>query len=426
MQDCIHPRPPKADQPGLLQTDLMMAPDFQSRTTLLNHIRHTKQFYDARCVDPSGGLYHFYKDDGSIYDAHTRHLVSSTRFVFNYAMAWRRFGDEQDRQRLRHALSFLRSAHRNPQTGGYAWVLDWRDGQGRVVDGTNHCYGLAFVLLAYSHALMAGETEAGAWIAETYALMEQRFWEPQHGLYADEASADWSHLDPYRGQNANMHACEALITAFEATGERAYLLRAETLARNITIRQAALADNMVWEHYHADWSVDTEYNRDDKSNIFRPWGYQPGHLTEWAKLLLILERHGAHLEHGTGWLLPRAIELFDAALDKAWDHQHGGIYYGFAPDDSICDDLKYFWVQAESLATAALLAARTGEQRYWTWYDKIWAYSWEHFVDHTYGAWYRILGTDNSKLTDEKSPAGKTDYHTMGACYEVLNVLTKD
>ena len=71
-------------------------------------------------------------------------------------------------------------------------------------------------------------------------------------------------------------------------------------------------------------------------------------------------------------------------------------------------------------------AARTGEARYWTWYDKIWTYSWEHFVDHQYGAWYRILGADNSKLTDEKSPAGKTDYHTMGACYEVLNVLKKD
>jgi mannose/cellobiose epimerase-like protein (N-acyl-D-glucosamine 2-epimerase family) len=400
-----------------------MAPDFQSRTTLLDHIRHTRQFYDSRCVDPSGGFYHFYKDDGTVYDAHTRHLVSSTRFIFTHAMAWRQFGEAADQQRLRHGLAFLRNAHRDPATGGYAWELDWHAGEARVTDGTNHCYGLAFVLLAYSHALMAGETDARAWIDETFALMEQRFWSPQHGLYADEASADWSHLAPYRGQNANMHACEALIAAFEATGERAYLLRAETLARNITQRQAALAGGLIWEHYHADWTIDTEYNRHDKSNIFRPWGFQPGHLTEWAKLLLLLERHGEHLEGGTQWLLPRAIALFDAAMDKAWDHLHGGIYYGFAPDDSICDDLKYFWVQAESLATAALLGARTGEQRYWTWYDKIWAYSWKHFVDHQYGAWYRILGADNSKLTDEKSPAGKVDYHTMGACYEVLNVL---
>jgi mannose/cellobiose epimerase-like protein (N-acyl-D-glucosamine 2-epimerase family) len=292
-----------------------------------------------------------------------------------------------------------------------------------VVDGTNHCYGLAFVLLAYAHALQAGVSETREHLAETFDLMEHRFWSPPHGLYADEASADWAQLAPYRGQNANMHACEALLAAFEATGERRYLDRAVTVAHNVVERQAALANGLVWEHYHDDWSVDWDYNRGDKTNIFRPWGYQPGHLTEWAKLLLILERHSARLAADSGWLLPRALDLFDAALAHAWDAQFGGICYGFAPDGSICDGDKYFWVQAESLAAAALLARRSGAPKYWDWYEQIWRYSWTHFVDHEYGAWYRILSRDNRKYSDEKSPAGKTDYHTMGACYEILNVL---
>jgi mannose/cellobiose epimerase-like protein (N-acyl-D-glucosamine 2-epimerase family) len=169
--------------------------------------------------------------------------------------------------------------------------------------------------------------------------------------------------------------------------------------------------------------VDWEYNRNDKTNIFRPWGYQPGHLTEWAKLLLILERHKDHLIADTSWLANRARELFSAGLAKAWDAEFGGIYYGFAPDDTICDSDKYFWVQAESIAAAALLGARTGETVYWDWYDRIWSYSWRHFVDHKYGAWFRILNRKNQKFDDEKSPASKVDYHTMGACYEVLNVL---
>ena len=45
------------------------------------------------------------------------------------------------------------------------------------------------------------------------------------------------------------------------------------------------------------------------------------------------------------------------------------------------------------------------------------------FVDHRYGAWYRILRRDNGKYSDEKSPAGKCDYHTMGACHEVRELL---
>ena len=393
-------------------------PDFRDPRFLLGHIRHTMAFYHPRAIDPHGGFFHFFRDDGSIYDARTRHLVSSTRFVFNYAMAYRRFGEAAYLRALEHGTAFLRERHRSASTGGYAWLLDGE----HVADATNHCYGLAFVLLAYAHASMAGIEPARAWIGETFDLMERQFWSPACGLYADEATADWSGVSSYRGQNANMHACEAMLAAFDATGQARYLDRAAKLARNITVRQAALADGLIWEHYHADWSVDWDYNRHDKTNIFRPWGYQPGHLAEWAKLLLILERHADRLT-GPDWLAPRAAELFDAAMKHAWDDDHGGIVYGFAPDGSICDGDKYFWVQAESLAAAALLAKRTGDEKYWRWYERIWDYSWRHFVDHQYGAWYRILTRDNRKYSDEKSPAGKTDYHTMGACYEVLNAI---
>lgn len=400
----------------------MVFPDFHQRQTLLQHIQHTLSFYHPRAMDGSGGFYHFLKDDGTVYDATTRHLVSSTRMIFNYAMATRQFG-EAWRPGLQHGLQFLREVHRNAETGGYAWQLRWQLGEKTVMDGTNHCYGLAFVLLAYAHAVMAGENQAQPWLEETFTLMETHFWEPSHGLYADEANADWSEVFPYRGQNANMHACEAMLAAFEATGAVHYLHRAEILAQNIVNRQAALANGLVWEHYHADWTVDWDYNRDDKTNIFRPWGYQPGHLTEWAKLLLIMERHAAQLQYGSDWLLPRARTLFDTAMQKAWDAEHGGLFYGFGPENEICDSDKYFWVQAESLATAALLAARTGEARYWADYQRLWQYSWQHFVDHQHGAWYRILTADNRAYSDEKSPAGKVDYHTMGACYEILNAL---
>jgi len=399
-------------------------PDFRSPEFLLGHIRHTLAFYDGRCLDPTGGFFHFFKDDGTVYDKGTRHLVSSTRFVFNHAMAYRRFDGAAYQEGARHGLRFLQQAHAQPQ-GGYAWQVSWDGQHATVQDGTNHCYGLAFVLLAHAHALMAGIEETRAGIADTFALMEQRFWEPAHGLYADEATPDWQ-VGSYRGQNANMHSCEAMIAAFDATKEPRYLQRALTLAESITQRQAALArtdlGDLVWEHYRADWSVDWDYNRDDKTNIFRPWGFQTGHLTEWTKLLLQLETH-LPADQRPAWLLPTAQRLFDTAMRHGWDAANGGLVYGFAPDGQVCDADKYFWVQAESLAAAALLALRTGDDAYWAWYDKLWAYSWAHMIDHQHGAWYRIRTPDNRAYSDEKSPAGKTDYHTMGACYDVLRGL---
>jgi mannose/cellobiose epimerase-like protein (N-acyl-D-glucosamine 2-epimerase family) len=402
-------------------SEIPARPDLRQPEALLAHMRHTLAFYAPRAHDASGGCFHFYKDDGTVYDARTRHLVSSTRFVFNHALAWRWFGGPVSE--VAHALAFVRGAHAQPQ-GGYAWQIDWHQGQAQVQDGTNHCYGLAFVLLAHAHAAEAGVAGAREGMAETFDLMEQRFWLPEHGLYADEATPDWQ-VGPYRGQNANMHACEAMLAAHAASGEAHYLARALVLATSITQRQAALADGLIWEHYHADWTPDWDYNRHDQTNIFRPWGFQTGHLTEWAKLLLQLERRLG--EQAPAWLYPSACRLFDTAMRRGWDATHGGLVYGFAPDGSVCDGHKYFWVQAESLAAAAWLAVRSGDgpesQVYWQWYDRIWAYAWQHFIDHEHGAWWRILSPSNAKLSDEKSPAGKTDYHTMGACQDVLAAL---
>ncbi|WP_115049047.1 AGE family epimerase/isomerase [Xanthomonas arboricola] len=389
------------------------APDFHSADVLRQHIADTMAFYHPRAIDPAGGFFQYFRDDGVIYDAGHRHLVSSTRFVFNYAMAYREFGNAEYLEAVRHGLDYLRNVHRNPVTGGYAWTL--RDGV--VEDDMNHCYGVAFVLLAYSCGLKAGIEEARAWMDETWQLLEKHFWEPEFGLYRDEADAQFN-FTSYRGQNANMHMCEAMIAAYEASGEQRYLDRALSLADTMTRRQAAKADGLVWEHYDPQWNIDWDYNRDNPKHLFRPWGFQPGHQTEWAKLLMLLDRYAP-----SDWLLPTARHLFDVAVERSWDAQRGGLYYGFDPDGKVCDDDKYFWVQAESLAAAALLAQRSGDDRYWQWYDKLWAYSWAHMIDHRHGAWYRILDADNRKYSDEKSPAGKTDYHTMGACYEVLNVL---
>lgn len=391
----------------------MTTPDFRSIEFLRGHIAQTMAFYHPRCIDPAGGFFHYFKDDGTVYDRRHRHLVSSTRFVFNYAMAAREFGNAEYLDAARHGLDYLHNVHRDPTSGAYAWtILD-----GRPDDTTRHAYGMAFVLLAYATALKAGIGEAAAWIDETWALLEARFWDAQAGLYRDEADEHWQ-FSAYRGQNANMHLTEAVIAAFEATSDTRYLDRALLVADAMTRRQAAQAGGLVWEHYDANWTIDWDYHRDDPKHLFRPWGFQPGHQTEWAKLLLIIDRHAPR-----DWLLPTATRLFDRAVEYAWDNEFGGLCYGFAPDGTICDSDKYFWVQAESLAAVALLHERTRKPAHVCNYDRLWAYSWAHFVDHEHGAWYRILDRTNRKYSDEKSPAGKTDYHTMGACHEVIALL---
>jgi mannose/cellobiose epimerase-like protein (N-acyl-D-glucosamine 2-epimerase family) len=387
--------------------------DFHDRNFLLEHIQSILDFYEPNILDPSGGFFQNFKDDGIVFNPGQRHLVSSCRMVFNFCKAYELFGKEVYLQNALHGVDYIRTRHWDESRQGYNWTL--RDGH-IAQDMTNQCYGLAFVMLCFSAAHELGIEGAKDDIDRVYDIMEKRLWDASIGLYADEASPDWSVVDSYRGQNANMHSCEALIAAHEATGEAKYLNRATALAKLITVDLAGKADGLIWEHFTGNLDIDWDYNKDDPRNLYRPWGFQPGHQTEWSKLLLTLHDHNSE-----DWMVTRAAELFDRALDICWDEEGKGILYGFAPDGTICDTDKYFWVQAESFAASARLLRVTGDSRYADWYQKIWMYAWEHMIDHHHGAWYRVLNVDNRKYSDEKSTAGgKCDYHTIGACWDVL------
>jgi len=215
-----------------------------------------------------------------------------------------------------------------------------------------------------------------------------------------------------------MHMCEAMLAAWQATQDVKYLDRAELLARRFTFELASQSEDKIWEHYDTNWQVDMDYNIDSPNDRYRPWGFQPGHQTEWSKLLLILNEERADNKWTT-----KAQQLYDQAMAMGWDDEFGGLYYGVAPDGSICASEKHFWVQAETIAAAWRLYKATKDEKYLQDYTRIWRWCWDHMVDHTYGAWYRIRNQDGSARDNQKSPLGKTDYHTMGACWDVLSTL---
>lgn len=396
----------------LRTSDARPLPDFTDRLFLEDHVARTLAFYDTHGLDPAGGFFHCFRDDGSIYDTRRRHLVSSTRFVVNYASAARRYPHDARFIRLaRHGLDFLEGAHRQPN-GAYAWELDG----GTVSDGRVLAYGQAFVVLAAAVALRAGISGARALLDGAWSTLEHHFWEPDHGAYCDEFDAELRIASSYRGQNANMHMVEACIAAFVATGEPRFLARADTLAEKFTGPLAATTADLVWEHYTAVWKPDMDYNRGRPNDLFKPWGFQPGHQFEWSRLLLTLEQFDPR-----DWHLPRATELYGNGMRLGTDPVHGGVVYSVAPDGTIAAAEKYHWVMSEGLAAAWRLYCRTGEPRYRDDYESLWRFSWDHLVDHEYGAWFRVVTREGNKIDALKSPPGKTDYHTLGACWEILD-----
>ncbi|SFK88406.1 Mannose or cellobiose epimerase, N-acyl-D-glucosamine 2-epimerase family [Halogranum rubrum] len=379
---------------------------------LRSHRRAVLDFYYPTCMDEERGGYVAQLDEqtGEVYDADSKHLVATCRFVVNFCRAARDDGPDWALAAAEHGVDFLLTHHRDEETGGYHWLLDGTD----PVDERRSPYGHAFVLLALAEATTVGIDGAREALDETYALVERHFWEADENLCRSELDADWEPVEPYRGQNANMHMCEAHLAAHDATDDERYLERASAIARRLTVDLAGETDGRIWEHYTADWDPDMEYNVEQKAHQFRPWGYQPGHHAEWAKLLTELSDRVDEK-----WPLTRAEELFAVAIAEGWDAERGGFYYTHNLDGEPIVADKYGWPVAEAIGAAAVLAEATGEDVYQVWYDRLWEYAVENLVAPG-GNWYSKLTEENEYVDTDEGPAVEPGYHPIGACEAAL------
>ena len=109
-------------------------PDFTDPAFLRAHAAATLEWWaDPAKAAPQGGLHHTLRDDGSVADAHTRHLVSSTRLVVNFSWGAERLPAAPQaaawRAKAADCFAFLRAAHAEPAcAGAWRWVVDARRG----------------------------------------------------------------------------------------------------------------------------------------------------------------------------------------------------------------------------------------------------------------------------------------------------------
>ena len=397
-------------------------PSNANRGRLLATLR--VQYPDALAA---GGFRLLHPASGDPYTDHRRHLVATCRSIANFAIGAVADGPEWCLDAAEHGLAFLRQAHRADDREGYHLIVA-EDGE--PLDRTRSAYGHAFVLLAYARATAAGIDGAEDGLVATHELIEDRFRDGA-GLLRSDCAREWTEQEDYRGQNANMHACEAYLAAYEATGEPRYLDRARHIAHEITIVLARETDGLLWEHYTDDWEHDFGYNEGDPRHQFRPPGYQPGHHVEWAKFLALLDRYDdatvADTEDGDeyvserGWYA-RALELFETAIEYGWTET--GFVYTHEEDGTPIVSDQYGWALAEAIGASAALAGRAAAHDDEA-VDRLRALN-RRFIDCTdryrgpAGLWYekRLPPERGDDLVAPDPPGVEPDYHPVSAFYE--------
>lgn len=378
-------------------------------------------FFAPRFVNPAGGFFDLdaagrpLDPEGQVRGIHT-----AARAAHCFAIA-AHLGRPGAGAIVDHAIDDLWHRHRDGKNGGYFWSLD-RNGP---VDTTKQGYGHAFVLLAASSAHTIGHPLAARLLADITDVIDTRFWDDSAGAIREEFAADWSLLEGgrYRGQNSNMHLTEALMAAFEATGEAHYLTKAERIADLIIRRTAGSIGWRVAEHFDAGWAIDKAYYHPNE--MFRPAGTTPGHWLEWARLVLQLWVLGGRRHD---WMPEAAEGLFEAAMRLGWDDLHGGFFYTLDWEDRPAKRQKLWWPLAEGAAAAHFLCEHRPKPAHETAYRQIWDVIARHVVDSINGGW-------REEMTETMVPAhslfpGKGDiYHALQACliplYPATGSLTR-
>ncbi|MGV1914690.1 AGE family epimerase/isomerase [Rhizobium sp. 22-785-1] len=363
-------------------------------------------FFQYRAVNPKGGFFDLDRHGAPLSsDNPVRGIHASARMVHCFSIG-HLLGRPGCGDIVDHGMTYLWDSHRDQEHGGYFWQVD----DNGPADATKQGYGHAFVLLAASSAKVVGHPLADAMLADITEVLETRFWEEKHGAINEEFHRDWSPIDNYRGQNSNMHLTEALMAAFEATGDKSYLTKAERIADLIIRRAAGALDFRVPEHFDENWVLDKNYRGNE---MFRPSGSTPGHWLEWSRLLLQLWVLGNRKHE---WMPTAAKSLFVQSMALGWDREKGGFFYTLDWNNTPAKTEKLWWPMCEAAGAAHFLNEHLpADEFYEDSYRRIWSTIANNFLDHQFGGWHE-------ELTEELVPAntlfpGKGDiYHALQAC----------
>ncbi len=268
-----------------------------------------------------GGVVQRLDQHGSAVEGEKKSTLAQARTVFSLAHLYLHTGDASLLAAARDVSGFMTTYLRSSQ-GGYRFAVEY-DGRASTdpADNLFRAYDQSFALLALTTLRKADPSAVEAHMVSQLWEYIETLNEPGTGalLEDDQMALTGPRPGDQRAQNPQMHMLEAVLQAFEMTGDRIWLERADqyvTLAENFFIDPATGAVREFVSH--------------DLSALQAPEGYrrEPGHQYEWAWLLLRYRELG-----GTKDVVQHAARMA-AFADRHGVRRDGGPLDG-APYDAV-------------------------------------------------------------------------------------------
>ncbi|MCI4663527.1 MAG: mannose-1-phosphate guanylyltransferase/mannose-6-phosphate isomerase [Neomegalonema sp.] len=298
--------------------------------------------------DPSGFFYERLKLDGAPDREAVRRTRVQFRQIYVYSAAYL-LGFCPEGADIAHAAfrKVREQAWAPDGTPGWAHLIG---PDGTVVDPKRDAYDQAFALLALAWLYRTRhDPSIREAIDETLSFVDARIAVRSGGwceAVAPEGGVEAA--SELRRQNPHMHALEAMMALYEATGERGFLDRAREIYHLFAARFFDRSADVVIEYFDADWRPAPP----------RRQRIEPGHMAEWVFLIREYERLTG--DAVDGFANPLFAKTMEIGLDPSGRFLVDELYL----DGELSKRTRRLWPQTEFLKAALCQYRVSGDDHF--------------------------------------------------------------
>ena len=367
-------------------------------------------FWMERTVDDvHGGFVGRINHENEIVPRAEKGLVLNARILWTFSAAYRVLGDERYRALAERAYGYLARAFRDPEHGGYYWMLTH---DGRPADPRKHIYAQAFALYGISeYALATSSAAARDEVIALFELIEHHAHDGDHGGYLEAFDRSWSPLEDARlsdkdareskSMNTHLHLLEAYTNLYRLRPDE------ELLGRLRGLVELFVGRTFRGDTGHFVLFFDSAWHPKSTAISY-------GHDIEASWLLLDAADVIGDADLRAR-VRDRAVEIARLTLEEGQDDD-GGLFNEGGPD-GIVDTDKDWWPQAEAIVGYLRAYRETGDVAFVEAAEAAWEFIKRFVRDVENGEWFcRVSRAGVPYESEDKVGPWKCPYHSGRAC----------
>lgn len=358
-----------------------------------------------------GGFFGEITDDVKIDQDASRGALLTSRILWTFSAAYRRYQEPAYLEMARWAYDDLLARHWDKEHGGLFWMIS---ADGQPLDPRKLIYVQAFGVYGLSEYHRAtGERAPLDRAVELYRLIEKHARDSKHGGYFEEFQRDWK-ISRERGagspmesqgqksQNTHLHVMEAYANLLRAWPNDD--LR-EHLRSVIHILRTKMLDPKT---HHLGLFFDEDWTPRSKA-------FSYGHDIEFSWLIVdAVEALGDESLLAT--VRREAVEIAEVTLREGVDDDGAVVAEGNAA--GVTNRFKEWWPQPEGAIGFLNAYQISGRPEFLAASQKTWEFIERQLVDHRHGEWFHGI-RDGKRTNSAKVSFWKCPYHNGRACLEL-------